>query len=43
LITLEGGLEIMKGDEYLEITPKSIRLRKQILTETDRVRAGRKA
>lgn len=43
LITLEGGLEIMKGDEYLEITPKSIRLRKQILSETDRVRAGRKA
>ncbi len=42
-VTLEGGLEIMKGDEYLEITPKSIRLRKQILTETDRVRAGRKA
>jgi len=42
-ITLEGGLEIMKGDEYLEITPKSVRLRKQILTETDRVRAGRKA
>jgi GTP-binding protein len=42
-ITLEGGLEIMKGDEYLEITPKSVRLRQQILTETDRVRAGRKA
>ncbi|MFA4942350.1 MAG: translational GTPase TypA [Patescibacteria group bacterium] len=42
-ITLEGGLEIMKGDEYLEITPKNIRLRKQILSETDRVRAGRKA
>ncbi|MEI7620122.1 MAG: translational GTPase TypA [Candidatus Falkowbacteria bacterium] len=42
LITLEGGLEIMKGDEYLEITPKSIRLRKQLLTETDRARAGRK-
>jgi len=42
-VTLEGGLEIMKSDEYLEITPKSIRLRKQILTETDRVRAGRKA
>ncbi len=42
-ITLEGGLEIMKDDEYLEITPKSIRLRKQILSETDRVRAGRKS
>lgn len=28
-ITLERGLEIMAEDEYLEITPKSVRLRKQ--------------
>ena len=28
-LTLEGGLEIMNDDEYLEITPGSIRLRKQ--------------
>ncbi len=41
-LTLERGLEVMSEDEYLEITPKSIRLRKQQLTETDRVRAGRK-
>jgi len=41
-VTLERGLEIMAEDEYLEITPKSVRLRKQILKETDRVRAGRK-
>ncbi|OGH81812.1 MAG: GTP-binding protein TypA [Candidatus Magasanikbacteria bacterium RIFCSPLOWO2_12_FULL_34_7] len=41
-LTLERGLEIMSEDEYLEITPKSVRLRKQALTETDRVRAGRK-
>ena len=41
-VTLERGLEIMSEDEYLEITPQSIRLRKQILTESDRTKAGRK-
>jgi predicted membrane GTPase involved in stress response len=30
-ITIERGLELMNLDEYLEITPKSVRLRKQIL------------
>jgi len=40
-ITLERGLEIIAEDEYLEITPKSIRLRKQVLKEVDRIRAGR--
>ncbi len=42
-ISLERGLETMAEDEYLEITPDSIRLRKQILTDTDRVRAARKS
>ena len=42
-ITLERGLEVMAEDEYLEVTPKNIRLRKQLLTETDRIRAARKA
>ncbi len=32
LITIERGLEIMTDDEYLEITPKSTRIRKQLLT-----------
>ena len=41
-ITLERGLEVMSEDEYLEITPQSIRLRKKWLKETDRNRAGRK-
>jgi len=41
LMTLERGLEIMSEDEYLEITPKSVRLRKQYLTETDRSKARR--
>lgn len=41
ILDIERGLEIMKGDEYLEVTPQSVRLRKQYLTETDRVRAKR--
>lgn len=40
-ITLERGLGIMKQDEYLEVTPKSIRLRKTNLTKNDRVKAER--
>lgn len=28
-LSIERGLEIMQGDEYLEVTPKSVRLRKQ--------------
>ncbi len=42
-LTLERGLELMSDDEYLEITPDSIRLRKQLLTESDRTRASRAA
>ncbi len=41
-LTLEVALSIMNDDEYLEVTPQSIRLRKQILSETDRVRSKRK-
>ena len=37
-ITIERGLEIMAIDEYLEITPKSVRLRKQFLTDSDRAK-----
>ena len=33
-VTLEKGLEIMKEDEFLEITPQSIRLRKEYLSQT---------
>jgi len=40
-LSIERGLEIMAEDEYLEITPKSTRLRKQFLTELDRKRANR--
>ncbi|EKD67732.1 MAG: hypothetical protein ACD_48C00243G0001 [uncultured bacterium] len=42
-ITLERGLETIAEDEYLEITPLSVRIRKQFLTENDRKRSGRKA
>lgn len=40
-ITIEKGLEIMNADEYLEITPKSVRLRKQILSDSVRVKQAR--
>lgn len=40
-VTIERGLEIMQDDEYLEITPKSVRLRKQFLTEAERSKAKR--
>jgi GTP-binding protein len=41
-LSIERGLELMRDDEYLEITPKSIRLRKKFLTELDRARSRRK-
>jgi len=42
VLSIERGLEVMNSDEYLEITPKSVRIRKKYLTEIDRVRAQRK-
>lgn len=41
ILSIERGLEVMAEDEYLEITPKSVRLRKAILTETERNRNKR--
>jgi GTP-binding protein len=38
-LSIERGLEIMADDEYLEITPKSVRLRKKLLTDQDRSKA----
>lgn len=40
-LTIERGLEVMAEDEYLEITPQSVRLRKQYLTEVDRAKSRR--
>ncbi len=39
--TLEEALEYIQSDEYVEVTPKSIRLRKIYLNETDRKRFGK--
>ncbi len=41
ILTIERGLEVINNDEYLEITPKSVRLRKKYLTEIDRARTSR--
>jgi GTP-binding protein len=40
-LTLEYGVEFIEDDELVEITPKSIRLRKRYLTEHERRRAAR--
>lgn len=40
-LSIEIGLEIMQEDEYLEVCPKSVRLRKKHLKESDRVRSKR--
>ncbi|HNC12274.1 MAG TPA: translational GTPase TypA [Cyclobacteriaceae bacterium] len=39
--TLEEALEYIQSDEYVEVTPKSIRLRKVYLTENERKRFGK--
>jgi GTP-binding protein len=41
-MTLEQALEYIEEDEMVEVTPKDIRLRKELLTEIQRKRSGRK-
>ena len=41
LMTLESAVEFIADDELVEITPKSIRLRKRLLKEHERKRASR--
>ncbi len=41
VLSLEEALEYIKADEYVEVTPKSIRLRKIILDHLERKRANR--
>ncbi|QQR50130.1 translational GTPase TypA [Candidatus Nomurabacteria bacterium] len=41
ILSIERGLETMAPDEYLEITPKSVRLRKKYLTELERSKKGK--
>lgn len=40
--TLEEALEYIEDDELVEVTPKSIRLRKRLLSATDRRKANKK-
>ncbi len=42
-LSLEQALEFCREDECVEITPGTVRIRKVLLTQTDRVRAGRKS
>ena len=39
--SLEQALDFIEDDELVEVTPESLRLRKKLLTETERKRAGR--
>lgn len=41
IFSLEEALEYIKEDEYLEVTPKSMRMRKTILDELERKRANK--
>ena len=41
ILTIERGLEIIQKDEYLEVTPLNVRLRKQDLSESARAKATR--
>ena len=41
IFSLEEALEYIKEDEYVEVTPKSMRLRKILLNEVDRKRASK--
>lgn len=40
-VTIETGLEIMNEDEYLEVCPQSVRIRKQYLKESERKKSGK--
>jgi GTP-binding protein len=42
LLSLEAALEYIESDELVEITPKSIRVRKRLLNESDRKREARR-
>ncbi|MEI4771199.1 translational GTPase TypA [Psychrobacillus sp. FJAT-51614] len=42
ILTLEEAIEYLGDDEYLEVTPESIRLRKQILEKNERERVTKK-
>ena len=39
--TLEQAIEFIEDDELVEVTPNNLRIRKKLLTENERKRAGR--
>ena len=43
VFSLEEALEYIKEDEYVEVTPHHLRIRKIILDETERKRQGKNA
>ncbi|WP_277587277.1 translational GTPase TypA [Psychrobacillus antarcticus] len=42
ILTLEEAIEFLGDDEYLEVTPQSIRLRKKVLEKSERERVTKK-
>src|SRR6201999_4594643 len=42
-LSLERAIEYIAADEFVEVTPKTLRLRKRILSDTERRKAARNA
>ena len=42
ILTLEESLEFLNDDEFCEVTPENIRLRKQILNKNEREKSQKK-
>lgn len=42
ILTLEESLEFLNDDEYMEVTPESIRLPKQVLNKAERDKTAKK-
>ncbi len=40
--SIEESLDFINSDEFIDVTPKNVRLRKRLLTKVDRVRSQRK-
>jgi GTP-binding protein len=40
--SIEEALDFINNDEFIDVTPKNVRLRKKLLSKTDRIRAERK-
>jgi GTP-binding protein len=41
-LSLERAIEFIEDDELVEVTPKTLRVRKRMLSETDRLRARKR-